>query len=225
MPRIASHPRPTHRPCSWCASEFVIARRPGRPRLYCNHACRQRAYEHRHGFEHQRTVRPLPAQVAATRGRAPATSAAARSHRSAGPMPCAPACDPKVAARNLVRRLGETGHRPTLHRDASSGVSNLHDGRRFQPAAIRHQRIERAVAIAIAARRHRRAAGRARPTRSAGFGRTLRDRPSSAARQSAWPATEPRARTRSRGRTSSPRCSRARRRALGALRPCAAECC
>ncbi len=58
------HPRPTHRPCSWCASEFVIACRPGRPRLYCNHACRQRAYEHRHGFEHQRTVRPLPAQVA-----------------------------------------------------------------------------------------------------------------------------------------------------------------
>jgi hypothetical protein len=31
--------------------------------LYCNHACRQRAYEHRHGFEHQRTVRPLPGQV------------------------------------------------------------------------------------------------------------------------------------------------------------------
>jgi hypothetical protein len=56
-------PRPTHRPCSWCAAEFAIARRPGRPRLYCNHACRQRAYEHRHGLEHQRTVRPLPAQV------------------------------------------------------------------------------------------------------------------------------------------------------------------
>jgi hypothetical protein len=65
MPRIThNHPAPTHRPCSWCAAEFVIARRPGRPRLYCNHACRQRAYEHRHGFEHQRTVRPLPAQVA-----------------------------------------------------------------------------------------------------------------------------------------------------------------
>ena len=39
-----------------------MVRRPGRPRLYCNHACRQRAYEHRHGFEHERTVRPLPAQ-------------------------------------------------------------------------------------------------------------------------------------------------------------------
>ena len=44
-------------------TEFAIARRPGRPRLYCNHACRQRAYEHRHGFEHQRTVRPLPGQL------------------------------------------------------------------------------------------------------------------------------------------------------------------
>ena len=53
---------PSHRACSWCAVEFVVVRRPGRPRLYCNQACRQRAYEHRHGFEHQRTVRPLPAQ-------------------------------------------------------------------------------------------------------------------------------------------------------------------
>jgi hypothetical protein len=62
MPRVIHH-RPTHRACSWCAVEFPIARRPGRPRLYCNHACRQRAYEHRHGFEHQRTVRPLPGQA------------------------------------------------------------------------------------------------------------------------------------------------------------------
>jgi hypothetical protein len=31
--------------------------------LYCNHTCRQRAYEHRHGFERQRTVRSLPGQV------------------------------------------------------------------------------------------------------------------------------------------------------------------
>ena len=52
-----------YRACSWCAAEFLIVRRPGRPRLYCNHACRQRAYEHRHGFCHQRTVRPLPGQV------------------------------------------------------------------------------------------------------------------------------------------------------------------
>jgi hypothetical protein len=60
---IVSHPHPTHRACSWCATEFAVARRPGRPRLYCNHACRQRAYEHRHGFEYERTVRPLPAQA------------------------------------------------------------------------------------------------------------------------------------------------------------------
>jgi hypothetical protein len=40
-----------------------VVRRPGRPRLYCNHACRQRAYEHRHGFEQERTIRPLPAQA------------------------------------------------------------------------------------------------------------------------------------------------------------------
>ncbi|HSB88320.1 MAG TPA: hypothetical protein VLD86_18535, partial [Ilumatobacteraceae bacterium] len=37
-------------------------RRPGRPRLYCRRSCRQRAYEHRHGFTHQRSVRPLPGQ-------------------------------------------------------------------------------------------------------------------------------------------------------------------
>jgi hypothetical protein len=60
---IVSQLRPTHRACSWCATEFAIVRRPGRPRLYCNHACRQRAYEHRHGFEHERTVRPLPGQA------------------------------------------------------------------------------------------------------------------------------------------------------------------
>lgn len=54
---------PSHRPCAWCALEFPVVRRPGRPRLYCNHACRQRAYEHRHGFRHRRTVRPLPGQA------------------------------------------------------------------------------------------------------------------------------------------------------------------
>jgi hypothetical protein len=62
MPIIA-HPRPTRRACSWCATEFAVVRRAGRPRLYCNHSCRQRAYEHRHGFEHARTVRALPAQA------------------------------------------------------------------------------------------------------------------------------------------------------------------
>jgi hypothetical protein len=57
------HPRPTDRACAWCATEFPVLRRPGRPRLYCRRSCRQRAYEHRHGFVHQRTVRPLPGQV------------------------------------------------------------------------------------------------------------------------------------------------------------------
>ena len=56
------------RPCSWCARDVIIVRRPGRPRLYCNHACRQRAYEHRHGFRHERTVRPLPGQVVPEHG-------------------------------------------------------------------------------------------------------------------------------------------------------------
>jgi hypothetical protein len=54
---------PKYRACSWCATEFAVVRRPGRPRLYCAQACRQRAYEHRHGFCHERTVRPLPGQV------------------------------------------------------------------------------------------------------------------------------------------------------------------
>ena len=60
---IINQPRPTRRACAWCASEFAVNRRPGRPRLYCNHTCRQRAYEHRHGFTHHRSVRPLPGQA------------------------------------------------------------------------------------------------------------------------------------------------------------------
>ena len=62
-PAIVDVDRPATRPCSWCASDIEIVRRPGRPRLYCNHACRQRAYEHRHGFCHVRTIRLLPGQV------------------------------------------------------------------------------------------------------------------------------------------------------------------
>jgi hypothetical protein len=54
---------PATRPCSWCAQDIEIVRRPGRPRLYCNQACRQRAYEHRHGFCHVRTIRELPGQL------------------------------------------------------------------------------------------------------------------------------------------------------------------
>jgi len=55
-------PAPSDRPCSWCGAGITIIHRAGRPRLYCNHTCRQRAYEHRHGFRHERTVLPLPGQ-------------------------------------------------------------------------------------------------------------------------------------------------------------------
>ena len=51
------------RACAWCAGDVAIVRRPGRPRLYCNHACRQRAYEHRHGFTHEQPPRLLPGQA------------------------------------------------------------------------------------------------------------------------------------------------------------------
>ena len=111
------HPRPTHRPCSWCASEFAIACRPGRPRLYCNHACRQRAYEHRHGFEHRRTVRPLPARPAATLGQVPATSAAARiAPFGQDPRPAHQRATRRSPARDVVRRPGEADRRPALQR-------------------------------------------------------------------------------------------------------------
>ena len=55
------------RPCSWCHGPIPVAHRPGRPRLYCTAVCRQRAYEHRHGFTHRRTQRPLPGQAPADR--------------------------------------------------------------------------------------------------------------------------------------------------------------
>ena len=60
---IVHHVRPSHRACAFCAKEFAVVCRPGRPRLYCSRTCRQRGYEHRHGFVHERTVRPLPAQA------------------------------------------------------------------------------------------------------------------------------------------------------------------
>jgi hypothetical protein len=60
-------PRALSRPCSWCHVPIPVAHRPGRPRLYCAARCRQRAYEHRHGFVHSRTQRPLPGQATADR--------------------------------------------------------------------------------------------------------------------------------------------------------------
>jgi hypothetical protein len=62
-PVIVDPDRPASRPCTWCARPVPIIRRPGRPRLYCNHGCRQRAYEHRHGFCHVRSPRELPGQL------------------------------------------------------------------------------------------------------------------------------------------------------------------
>lgn len=53
---------PAHRDCAWCAQPIPVVLRPGRPRLYCNRSCRQRAYEFRHGFCHRRTPRSLPGQ-------------------------------------------------------------------------------------------------------------------------------------------------------------------
>jgi hypothetical protein len=38
------------RQCGWCCNTFVVVRRPGRPLIYCNHSCRQRAYERRSGL-------------------------------------------------------------------------------------------------------------------------------------------------------------------------------
>lgn len=59
-----------HWPCLACDRVIPIVHRPGRPRLYCTHACRQRAYRWRR--DHQ-------ARTAAT-AEHPAAGAYARSH-------------------------------------------------------------------------------------------------------------------------------------------------
>ncbi len=41
--------RPVGR-CEWCGSELPQQEGLGRRRRYCAHACRQRAYEHRHAL-------------------------------------------------------------------------------------------------------------------------------------------------------------------------------
>ena len=38
------------RHCPWCTRPFTMSIRPGRPRLYCQQSCRQRAYERRRGL-------------------------------------------------------------------------------------------------------------------------------------------------------------------------------
>ena len=125
---IVSQPHPTHRACSWCATEFAVVRRPGRPRLYCNHACRQRAYEHRHGFEHERTVRPLPAQA---RGETWTGTGYERSlsglvgGRQQSARPANVGAPGGPSTRNAVRPARPAARRPTLQRPASRGVQDV----------------------------------------------------------------------------------------------------
>ncbi len=157
-----AQPQLTHRPCSWCAAEFVIARRPGRPRLYCNHACRQRAYEHRHGFEHQRTVRPLPGQV---------IGVCLVGHRlRAWRFDRSVWQDPRAAnerapggssARDPVRPTCSTGERPPLQSAAPSRLPCVHRRHGLEPTEIWHQLIERAIPASIASRRCDRETGTA----------------------------------------------------------------
>ena len=64
---IIKQPRPTHRPCAWCATEFAVVHRPGRPRLYCNHTCRQRAYELRYGINPSNELAQIRALLDETR--------------------------------------------------------------------------------------------------------------------------------------------------------------
>ena len=64
---------PTTRECLWCAREFLVERRPGRPRIYCRRSCRQRAYERRAGLGvvppvDRRIMQPNPVLTRNTRG-------------------------------------------------------------------------------------------------------------------------------------------------------------
>ena len=128
---IVQHQQPTHRACAFCAKEFAVVRRPGRPRLYCNQVCRQRAYEHRHGFEHERTVRPLPAQA---KGETWTGTGYERSMTGLVRRIRQDARDANVGApgrpptRNTVRAAGGATVRPTLQRPSSRSVQDLHSG-------------------------------------------------------------------------------------------------
>lgn len=72
-PAATSHGMAPMRECLWCAREFVVERRPGRPRLYCRQSCRQRAYERRAGLGvvppvDRRIMRPNPVLTGLARG-------------------------------------------------------------------------------------------------------------------------------------------------------------
>ena len=66
------------------------------------------------------------------------------------------------ATGDVVRPAGPQRERPALHIDAPAGMPNMHRRRPQQPTSVRDQRIERAVAPPLAARRHRSAARRSR---------------------------------------------------------------
>ena len=57
-----------HWPCPSCDRVVEIVHRPGRPRLYCSHACRQRAYRWRHRHRAHTVATPeRPAEAARAR--------------------------------------------------------------------------------------------------------------------------------------------------------------
>lgn len=87
-----------HWDCPACDRTIAIVHRPGRPRLYCSHACRQRAYRWRRRHEaHTAGTPSWPAQTAHVDRRQGARAHALRDDR-----------DP------LARRRDRRGRRPTV---------------------------------------------------------------------------------------------------------------
>lgn len=65
-----------HWHCPSCDRTIDIIHRPGRPRLYCSHACRQRAYRwRRHHHAHTTATPTWPAEAANARSTYPSTHA------------------------------------------------------------------------------------------------------------------------------------------------------
>lgn len=68
--------------CPSCDRVVELVRRPGRPRLYCSHACRQRAYRWRRRHSAQTVATPAwPVESAAAHSTQPFHSHALRSQR------------------------------------------------------------------------------------------------------------------------------------------------
>jgi hypothetical protein len=69
-------------PCQVCDHPIPIVFRPGRPRLYCTNACRQRAYRWRKRNGVRTTVTPdSPTDIGYTRSHVPFRSHALRTRR------------------------------------------------------------------------------------------------------------------------------------------------